>query len=59
MSNPFFDIAPRFAFALLEGLALSRLHGPEEANSEAVVEAVKSIARLVMPPQPPSKPIVS
>jgi AcrR family transcriptional regulator len=51
-SNPYFDIAPRFAFALLEGLALSRLHGPEDANTDAVVDAAKSIARLVMPPQP-------
>jgi AcrR family transcriptional regulator len=51
-SNPYFDIAPRFAFALLEGLALSRLHGPEDANTEAVVAAAKSIAQLVMPPQP-------
>jgi AcrR family transcriptional regulator len=58
-SNAFFDIAPRFAFAVLEGLAISRLHGPEEANSAAVVEALKSVAGLVMPPQSPTKPIVS
>jgi len=50
--NPYFAIAPRFAFALLEGLALSRLHGADETRTEAVVEAVKSIARLVMPSQP-------
>jgi hypothetical protein len=29
--NPFYDVAPRFAFALLDGLALERIHadGPD------------------------------
>lgn len=47
--GPFFDVAPRFAFALLEGLALHRLQvgdGPEVAE---VVGALKALAALLMP----------
>ncbi|HWP66339.1 MAG TPA: TetR/AcrR family transcriptional regulator [Candidatus Limnocylindria bacterium] len=47
--NPFFDVAPRFAFALLDGLALERLHIPDDAAAERVVQLLKRLAALVMP----------
>ena len=47
--NPFFDIAPRFAFALLDGLALERLHLPDDAAAERVVDLLKRLAGLIMP----------
>jgi len=47
--NPFFEVAPRFAFALLEGLALERLHIRDDAAAERVVDLLKRLAALVMP----------
>ena len=47
--NPFFEVAPRFAFALLDGLALERLHNPDDAVAERVVDLLKRLAGLVMP----------
>jgi len=47
--NPFFEVAPRFAFALLDGLALERLHNPDDAAAERVVDMLKRLAALVMP----------
>lgn len=47
--NPFFEVAPRFAFALLDGLALERLHNPDDAAADRVVDLLKRLAALVMP----------
>jgi AcrR family transcriptional regulator len=47
--NPFFEVAPRFAFALLDGLALERLHNPDDATAERVIDMLKGLAALVMP----------
>jgi AcrR family transcriptional regulator len=47
--NPFFEVAPRFAFALLDGLALEHLHNPDDAVAERVVDLLKRLAALVMP----------
>jgi AcrR family transcriptional regulator len=47
--NPFFEAAPRFAFALLDGLALARLHHRDDAAAERVVDMLKRLAALVMP----------
>jgi len=47
--NPFFDVAPRFAFALLDGLALERIHADGPDSHTAVLQALKALARLVMP----------
>lgn len=47
--NPYFEIAPRFAFALLDGLALERLHVPDDAAAERVVDLLKRLAGLIMP----------
>jgi len=48
-TNPFYDVAPRFAFALLDGLALERIHADGPDSHTAVLQALKALARLVMP----------
>jgi len=50
--NPFFDVAPRFAFALLDGLALERMQAPRAESEAAVIDALKALAKLVMPRTP-------
>lgn len=47
--NPFYDVAPRFAFALLDGLALERVNAKDPNAHTAVLQALKGLARLVMP----------
>jgi AcrR family transcriptional regulator len=48
-SGPFFDVAPRFTFALLEGLALHRLELGDGPEVTEVVDALKALAALLMP----------
>ena len=48
-ANPFYDVAPRFAFALLDGLALERIHADGSDTQASVLQALKALARLVMP----------
>jgi len=48
--NPFFAVAPHFVFALLDGLALQRIGGGGEAEAAQVIDTLKAVARLVMPP---------
>jgi AcrR family transcriptional regulator len=48
-ANPFVSVAPRFALSLLEGVALARLATGEDAASDVGVEALKRLARLVLP----------
>jgi AcrR family transcriptional regulator len=47
--NPFYAVAPRFAFLLLDGLALARVHATDAYAHEPVLDALKALARLVMP----------
>jgi AcrR family transcriptional regulator len=47
--NPFYAVAPRFAFALLDGLALERIHSTDPNAHAAVLQALKNLAALVMP----------
>jgi AcrR family transcriptional regulator len=47
--GPFFDVAPRFTFALLEGLALHRLQVGDGPEVSEVVDALKALAALLMP----------
>jgi AcrR family transcriptional regulator len=47
--SPFYAVAPRFAFALLDGLALERIHARDARAHEPVMLALKALARLVMP----------
>lgn len=48
--NPFYDIAPGFVFALLDGLAISRIQNACEDQTEQMLDGLKALARLVMPP---------
>jgi len=50
--DPFFAVAPRFAFALLDGLALERISGVDESQVEQVIDALKALASLLMPRTP-------
>jgi AcrR family transcriptional regulator len=47
--NPFFELAPRFAFAVLDGLALARLHDQDAAGAERVIDMLKRLTVLVVP----------
>lgn len=47
--NEFVSVAPRFAFSLLEGMALARLATGEDAAGEFGIDALKRLARLVLP----------
>ena len=47
--NPFYDVAPRFAFALLDGLAVERIHADDPGAHTAVLQALKGLARMIMP----------
>jgi AcrR family transcriptional regulator len=51
-ADPFFAIAPRFAFALLDGLALERIAGVDEPQVAQVIDALKALAGLLMPRTP-------
>ena len=49
-ANPFFDVAPRFAFALLQGLALDRLLvPPSRMKPEQIIDAVKRLTAFAFP----------
>jgi AcrR family transcriptional regulator len=48
-TDPFFAIAPRFTFALLDGLALERISGIDETQLAQVIDALKALAGLLMP----------
>jgi AcrR family transcriptional regulator len=47
--DPFFAIAPRFTFALLDGLALERVSGIDETQLVQVIDALKTLAGMLMP----------
>jgi AcrR family transcriptional regulator len=47
--HPFFAIAPRFTFALLDGLALERASGIDEEQLVQVIDALKRLAGMLMP----------
>ncbi len=47
--DPFFAVAPRFTFALLDGLALERISGVDETQLAQVIDALKALAGLLMP----------
>jgi AcrR family transcriptional regulator len=49
--NPFFDYAPRFVFALLEGLALDRLLvKTPRVRAEEILTLIKRLAVFAIPP---------
>jgi AcrR family transcriptional regulator len=48
--NPFYEIAPGFVFALLDGLAINRIQHGNDEQIEQMLDSLKALARLVMPP---------
>jgi len=48
--NVFFEIAPTFAFALMEGLALGQIVLDDEERRTQVLEVLKALAGLAFPP---------
>ncbi len=47
--DPFYEVAPRFAFALLDGLAVHRIIATDPERITRVVDVLKKVAVLVMP----------
>jgi len=43
------EVAPFFAFALLDGLAVHRILGVNDGKSALAIDVLKSLARLVLP----------
>jgi len=50
--DPFYEAAPSFAFALLEGLAMQQLVLGDARPAAPVLAALKSVARLALPAVP-------
>jgi len=48
-SNPFFELAPMFTFALLQGLALDKISGADETKTVMVLNLLKGIAAMAIP----------
>jgi AcrR family transcriptional regulator len=52
--NPFFDIAPKFAFAVLQGMALDRLLVTQpRVRADAMLQAMKLLSAFPFPGGPP------
>jgi AcrR family transcriptional regulator len=51
MRGPFFDIAPPFAFALLQGLALDRISMKNDPGLRTSLDLLKTIASLAIQPR--------
>jgi len=47
--SPFYAVAPRFAFTLLEGLAMQRIVLGDSRPAEPLLDALKGLAALTMP----------
>lgn len=54
--NPVLEIAPDFAFAVLEGLALRKIYSPGDERAGQVLFAIKSLAGLIGSPNPAQNP---
>ena len=49
-AGPRFDIAPHFAFAVLQGLVLENIVLREHARESQVIEILKGLAAMAIPP---------
>ena len=49
--NPtvFYDVAPMFVFALMDGLAVNQMHASDPESLTKVLNALKGLARLAVP----------
>jgi hypothetical protein len=52
-SDLFYEVAPRFAFALLDGLAVHRITATDPTRITEVLDALKKVAVLLMPQSAP------
>jgi AcrR family transcriptional regulator len=52
--GPLTTVAPQFAFALLEGLALGRIAAPEGDDPQRALAILKLVAQLLMPAAVPT-----
>jgi len=52
---PYWDLAPTFTFALLEGLALDAMVAPNNSDIRRVLDVWREVARLVLSGAPGSK----
>jgi AcrR family transcriptional regulator len=50
--GPFFDIAPSFGFALIQGLALEATFAADRDRVDTVLDVLKALASLAIPSQP-------
>ena len=53
--GPFFDIAPALTFAVLQGLALEKILLIDDARLTIVIEFLKRLSPLVIPPPTPER----
>jgi AcrR family transcriptional regulator len=56
LGNPVLEIAPDFAFAVLEGLALRKIYSPGDDRAGQVLFAIKSLAGLIASPPTSADP---
>ena len=49
--HPLYEVAPIFVFSLMDGLAVGQLHAGDPARAARILDALKALARLVMPPE--------
>jgi AcrR family transcriptional regulator len=54
--DAFYDVAPNFIFALLDGLALHRIADDDPAPIAEVLDTAKALARLFMPDAQEERP---
>lgn len=47
--NAFYEVAPMFVFALMDGLAVNQMHDRDLESLDKVLNALKSLARLAVP----------
>jgi AcrR family transcriptional regulator len=47
--NVFYEVAPMFVFALMDGLAVNQMHARDPESLEKVLIALKGLARLAVP----------
>jgi hypothetical protein len=47
--NAFYEVAPMFVFALMDGLAVNQMHARDPESLDKVLTALKSLARLAVP----------
>lgn len=47
--SPFYEVAPKFVFALMDGLAVNQMHAPDRDGLINIMNALKGLAGLALP----------